>query len=337
MIVQANILNTDYNRDWIHFIQWYQNLLFSIQEDTILNIWDANFKKIASVELGGRFYEPSFQFVGQKLLLIAKRGNRIAIIDFENIENPTVVLQKTKNGFIKGACIAQHKLYIQISETHKDKIHFNFQVSDIPTLENPNPEINYVIPVTEDDVYNGAFYTQVVKNTIYWINQNSIFAMDITNPDDPQRIAAKKIVDNGIGYPVLLTDNRMLVLEIGGDAWIAVNHFDISNNNIKKISKGILKNHCIRGWELIDQTLYIIHLDFKRINKERKYKTYISSIDVSGNPTINYTKELPIIEVYGEDSSTIYGCYRTGESLILIQGNGEIHKISIKKSTTANN
>jgi len=330
MILKANILNTDYNRDWIHFIQWYQNLLFSIQEDTILDIWDTNFKKIASIELGGRFYEPSFQFVDQKLLLKDNFGNKLIIIDFENIENPTVVLKKTENGFIRGACIAQHKLYIQISETHKDKTHFNFQVSDIPSLENPNPEINYVIPVTEDDVYNGAFYTQVVKNTIYWMNQNSIFAMDITNPDDPQKIAAKKIVNNGIGYPVLLTDNRMLVLEIGGDAWMGVNHFDISNNNIKKISKGILKNHCIRGWELIGKTLYIIHLDFKRINRERKYKTYISSIDVSGNPTINYTKELPIIEVYGEDSSTIYGCYRTDESLILIQGNGEIHKISIK-------
>lgn len=328
MIELCNIIDENAKRKWIHFAKEYKNRLFTIQEDSILDIWNIELpfklKKITSVPLEGRFYEPTFQFSGDKFLLRTVRGNRIAIVDFQNIEAPTVIAKETENGYMKGACIANGKLYVQISEIHKED--FNFQISDIPSLENPEPEISLAIPVKNDDAYNCAFYSLVVDNTIYWVNQDSIFVMETSTLNGPKAIATKKIVDLGIGYPIQLPEDRMIVLETADDVRIGINDLDISNKNVKRKSKGILKNHCIRGWQLIDETLYIVHLDFKKINKERKYKTYISTVDVSGDPKVTSTKELPIIEVYGDDSSTIYWFYISEESYLILLGNGNVYK-----------
>ena len=323
----VDLLDANSKRDYFHFVKNYKNLLFTIQDDTILTIWKIEvpfqLKEVVKAPLKGGFYKPNFQFIDHILLLRAKRGNRIAIIDFRDLDKPKVVTQEREIGYIKGVCIAKGKLYIQISSINAEK--YSFEVSDIPTSENIYPISKLVIPT--DDTYNSASYSLVVNNTIYWVNQDSIFLMDISEPDNPKAIVTKNIVDLVTGYPILLSENRMVVFEIYDGQRIGLNYFEISGNNIKRKVKGLFKNHCIRGWKLIDNLLYFVHLDSKKINKERRYKTYLSSVTISNDPVINFTKELPIIEVYGEDSSNIYWYYITDNKHIILQGNGSITEL----------
>lgn len=332
MKIETNMLELQSKRKYLHFVKEYKSVLFTIQEDTLLTLWKIEspfqLKKIKTLPLEGRFYEPNFQFVDDTLLLSVKRGNRLAIVNFQDLENPTVVTQERKIGSIKGSCIAKGKLYIQLSSIGTKE--YSFEVSDIPTVENRYPTSKLVIPDEEADT--SAFYSLVVNDTIYWINQDSIFVMDISIPDEPKPIVTKEIVDLGIGYPIMLPNNRMIVFEIAGDVRIGLNYLDISNNNVKRKAKGILKNHCIRGWQLVGNELYIVHLDFKKINNERKYKTYLSKIDVTDAPVINNTIELSIIEEYGDDSSTIVWYSIRENNHVFLQGTGVKHELPVESS-----
>ena len=327
MITNSNIIDFNSKIKYLHFVKNYKNLLFTIQEDTILTIWKIEdsfqLKKVVKVPLAERFYEPNFQFIDDTLLLRGNRGNRIAIIDFQDLDSPTVIIKEREMGYIKGACIAKGKLYTQISSIYNKD--YRFEVSDIPTTDNTDPISKIVIPDTDEE--SSAFYSLVFNETIYWVNQDSIFLMDISEPDSPKSIVTKKIVDLGIGYPILLSDNRMIVFEIAGDVRIGLNYLDIASNSVKRKEKGLFKNHCIRGWQLIEEKLYIVHLDFKKINNERKYKTYLSCVDVSSNLVINFTKELPIIEVYGEDNTRIVWYYISNNKHIFLQGNGTFYEL----------
>ncbi|MDW5288769.1 hypothetical protein [Formosa sp. PL04] len=327
MITHSNILDLNSKRKYLHFVKNYKNLLFTIQEDNILTIWKIEvpfqLKQLVKIPLEVRFYEPNFQFIDDTLLLRGGRGNKIAIINFQNLDKPTVIIKEREMGYIKGACIAKGKLYIQISSLYNKD--YRFEVSDIPTINNTDPISKIVIPDKNEE--SSAFYSLVFNDTIYWVNQDSIFLMDISEPDHPKSIVSKEIVNLGIGYPILLSDNRMIVFEIASDVRIGLNYLDISGNNVKRKAKGLFKNHCIRGWQLIDNTLYIVHLDFKKTDNERKYKTFLSSVDVSSDPVINFTKELPILEVYGEDNTTIVWYYISHNKHIFLQGNGIFYEL----------
>jgi|GEM_PF-4881079 len=327
MTIPYDILDLNSKRKYFHFVKNYKNLLFTIQEDTILTIWKIEvpfqLKEVVKVPLEGRFYKPNFQFIDDTLLLKAKRGNRIVIVNFQDLDKPTVIIKERAMGYIKGVCIAKGKLYTQISSLHKED--YRFEVSDIPTIENTDPISKVVIPDNETE--SSALYSLVFNNTIYWVNQNSIFLMDISEPDHPKSITIKKIIDLGIGYPILLPDNKMIVFEVASDMRIGLNYLDIAGNSVKRKAKGLFKNHCIRGWQLIDEKLYIVHLDFKKINNERKYKTYLSYVDVNSVPVIKFTKELPIIEVYGEDNTNIVWYYINNNKHIFLQGNGTFYEL----------
>ncbi|GGG46743.1 hypothetical protein [Bizionia arctica] len=327
MITHSNILDLNSKRKYLHFVKNYKNLLFTIQEDNILTIWKIEvpfqLRQLVKIPLEERFYEPNFQFIDNTLLLRGNRGNKIAIINFQNLDKPTVIIRQREMGYIKGACIAKDKLYIQISSLYNKD--YRFEVSDIPTINNTDPISKIVIPDKNEE--SSAFYSLVFNDTIYWVNQDSIFLMDISEPDHPKSIVTKEIVNLGIGYPILLSDNRMIVFEIASDVRIGLNYLDISGNNVKRKAKGLFKNHCIRGWQVIDNTLYMVHLDLKNMNNERKYKTYLSSIDLSSDPVINFTKELPIIEVYGEDNTTIVWYYISNNKHIILQGNGTFYEL----------
>jgi len=119
----------------------------------------------------------------------------------------------------------------------------------------------------------------------------------------------------------------MLIFEIAGDVRIGLNYLNISGNNVKRKAKGLFKNHCNRGWELIGNILFLLYLYFKKINNEQKYKTYLSSVDVSSTPVIAFTKELPVIEVYGENETTIVWYNVIDNKHIFFQGNGTFYEL----------
>ncbi len=332
MIKIKELLTPNIKRDYIHFAKDYKGLLFTIQKDTILTIWKITkpfgLQQIATVPLNGRFYKPHFQFDNNTLLLSSYRGNRITIIDFKDLNNVTALTRESNIGSRKASCIAKNILYTQISDLASEEL--CYEISEIPSVKNPEPIYSLVIPTNEMD--NCASYAVTVENTIYWINQDTIYLMDISDSTNPKTIVNFKIGNFITGYPIKLSNSRILVLETYGDTSFSVNDFDITNKGIIRRSKALLRSHSVRAWQLVGKTLYIIHLDFIKIDNERKFRTYFSTIDVSDDATILSTKELPIIEVYGEDSSNIYWFSIVEDKLYILQGNGNIHDLNLKES-----
>ncbi|WP_130733941.1 hypothetical protein [Flavobacterium sp. J27] len=313
-----NILNPNANRKNIHFAKSYNNKLFIIQEDTVLSIWkiDPHFQitKEYDVNLGSKFYNPNFQFLDNKLLLNNRYGE-ICIIDFNDYNNLITIFSKDIEGR-ESCCMYKNKLYSQIYLTNTD----GYSISDLPTIKNPNPKTT--IAIQKENISSGS-YALVTNTVIYWINQESIFIMDVSNPDIPKSIVEKEIVDLVMGYPILVANNRMVVIETYDANRIGCNFFDISNNNIKRLQKGQFKNHCIRAFHLSNDYLFLVHLDFKKINNERKYKTYLSAIDINNDFSIRFTKELPFIEIYGDDSSKIVWVGEYNNKIIILLANGK--------------
>lgn len=153
--------------------------------------------------------------------------------------------------------------------------------------------------------------------------------MDVSNPSVQKEIAEKEIVGLIVGHPILLLNNRMVVMETYDGNRIGCNFFDISNKTIKRLQKGLFKNHCIRAYHQTENCLYIVHLDFKKTDNERKYKTYLSTITTTENIGVEFTKELPFIEIYGDDSSKILWLVKSNTKIIILLANGNFYTITI--------
>ncbi|MCB0374690.1 MAG: hypothetical protein KDD04_02100, partial [Sinomicrobium sp.] len=275
------------------------------------------------VSLGGIFFRPGYQFEEHKLLLY--RDGYMAIVNFGDSKNIKVISHR-ENEFYTCCSLSKNRLYKQVYlSKHGNDGYF---VSEIPTPENPNPPSKRVIPF--GDFSDRASQTLVSEDTIYWINQSSIVVMDITESDNPKITARKKLVDLVLGHPILLPRDRMVVIETDNDESFGCNVFDISNKDLKKIGKGLFKNHCIKGFCLIENTLYIAHLDYKKIEGKREYKTYFSKIDFSDGYKIDYTKELPFIEVYEEVGSQICWIGVKDDQLAVLLRNREIHRFDLE-------
>jgi predicted DNA-binding WGR domain protein len=315
----TNIIDSTAERKYIHFAKEHEGHLYTIQEDNILSIWKIEhsfeLSKVSSITLPFNFCRPQFQLTDQNLLL-KNPAKAVVIISLQDKKKPVCIFQEVVEG-LEASCLVKGKLYHQTKN--------GFHISLIPAPANSVNSLKLVILQAN----NWSKHTLIVNDIIYWIGQQTIIVMDISDPMSPTIIAEKKLLDVVIGYPVKLSKNRMAVLEVYDDIRIAVNFFDLSGNNVKRAAKGLLKNNRVTGFSLMNDVLYITHLDYKKIASERKYKTYLSKIDLTDAPAIVFTVELPFIEKDGDGSSQIVWSRVNGNVLGVLLGNGDVHRLSI--------
>lgn len=316
-----NIFDDSSSRDHIHFAQEYNGHLFTLQDDQLLKIFKIEqpfaLTLVSTVSLEKTYYDPVAHFHQNQLLLTGFRKT-MALINVDDIQHPTVSEMKI-NSIETLALSHDNMLYTQSRE--------GFSVSEQPSKHNPTPKADMLIP--EDDFMDLASHQFIVGNTLYWVGNDCFYVMDIANPQHPTLTATKKIISILSARSVLLDDDHVVLMNTGDEFGYAIQYFNIANNNIKRGGKGILKAHTIRGYDLVDNTLYIAHHHFKKIKGERRYQTVFSCVDVTGVPAVTSTHQLPYIEEYGEPDTNILWIKVVGDEAIILRGNGDVQGLSL--------
>ncbi|WP_078129253.1 hypothetical protein [Leptospira alexanderi] len=293
-----NILDSKGKRKSIHFAKDYKGYLFTMQQENVLKIWkiEPTFKlsKVSEVTLPFRidFEEQpiiQFQFIDDHLLLIGKTKSKdhCLVLSLQDIHNPIQVLwdeitKYSEELMIGMSCFAKGMVYHMATD---DGFNTHFYLSGVPEPVISLPRVN------SEDRYGR--YPLVVNDLIYWICSQGVIVMDISKPKAPKILTEERIPNFfNCGFPILLTNNRIVVLELGGYYRTAnVGLFDISNKNIKPIGQGALKRTLISGFTLMDDVVYVTHEKIQITDKRTKH--YFSKIDLTNDTTVKFTCELP--------------------------------------------
>ncbi|MDO6394104.1 hypothetical protein Q4554_08380 [Leptospira santarosai] len=316
-----NILDSKGKLKSIHFAKDYKGYIFTMQQENVLKIWkiEPAFKlsKISEVILPFRMNfedEPiiQFQFIDDHLLLNGGNDN-CSVLSIQDIHNPIQILWDEIDKYsgqelmLDMSCFAKGMVYHMATD---DRFNTHFYLSGVPDPVISLPRIN------SEDRYGR--YPLVVNDLIFWICKQGVMVMDISNPKTPKILAEERIPNFfNYGFPVLLVNNRVAILELGsyyGTAGISL--FDISNKNAKSIGQGALKRTLISGFTTMDNTVYVTHAKVQIKAKEKKH--YFSKIDLTNDTTIKFTCELPFTD------RTIVWSRVENDTLAVLLDNGDM-------------
>ncbi|EMJ58835.1 hypothetical protein LEP1GSC013_1209 [Leptospira interrogans serovar Valbuzzi str. Duyster] len=324
-----NILDSKGKLKSIHFAKDYKGYLFTIQQENVLKIWkiEPAFKlsKISEVILPFRMnFEDQriiqFQFIDDHLLLIG--GDNCSVLSIQDIHNPIQILYDEINKYsgqelILGmSCFAKGVIYHMATD---DRFNTHFYLSGVSDPVISLPRVN------SEDRYGR--YPLVVNDLIFWICRQGVIVMDISNPKTPKILAEERIPNFfNYGFPILLANNRVAILEFGshyGTAGISL--FDISNKNAKPIGQGALKRTLISGFTPMDNTVYVTHEKIQIKAKGKKH--YFSKIDLTNDTIIQFTCELPFTD------HTIVWSRVENDKLAVLLDNGDMLSTNFPKSS----
>ncbi|WP_061246915.1 hypothetical protein [Leptospira noguchii] len=325
-----NILDSKGKLKSIHFAKDYKGYIFTMQQENVLKIWkiEPAFKlsKISEVILPFRMnFEDEriikFQFIDDHLLLNGGNGNCL-LLSIQDIHNPIQILWDEIDKYsgqelmLNMSCFAKGMVYHMATD---DRFNTHFYLSGVPDPVISLPRIN------SEDRYGR--YPLVVNDLIFWICRQGVIVMDISNPKTPKILAEERIPNFfNYGFPVLLVNNRVAILELGsyyGTAGISL--FDISNKNAKPIGQGALKRTLISGFTMMDNTVYVTHEKVQIKAKEKKH--YFSKIDLTNDTTIKFTCELPFTD------RTIVWSRVENDTLAVLLDNGDILSTNFPKNS----
>jgi hypothetical protein len=295
------------DRASIHFACALGSTLYTIRKDTTLHTWHLDAALVPTpcgstmFPNGSSFYAPLHHFEADRLVLRAK--SRLAVIDVREPARPAPLVALEVEHLV--GCVAVG-----------DRLHVQLRFADgrYGYARGPFPPVQPFVlhDQTPELEASTAAAALAVAGRIYWVTQDGIESRTI----EPDREVGRLTLDNVVGYPIQVGENRIAVLEIYDDARSGVVFCEVAARKPKRLAV-LCKKELVRGWTLVGNELYVA------LRSRANAVTTIATIDVT-SMTETRRETLSYVESSAAEWVTWLGV--AGETVAVLRGNGELHR-----------